>query len=379
MKETTKVRQVLPRQAQPQSAPAAGTARREARVGAPDTSTPAVSVVLPVLNEERDIGRLLEQLLAQQEPPGGFEVIVVDAGSSDRTREIVQTQCDRWTHVRLVDNPHRLSSAGRNIGARAARGRHVLYLDGHCSIPRKDYLVRLVEIFESSGAACLSRPQPLQRLAEGRWGRAIADARHSFLGHDRGSDIYGTRAAYTDPRSAGAAYVRDVLVSLRGYDERFDACEDVEFNHRVARAGLRSYCHPDLAVDYRPRRTLGAFFWQMERYGRGRARLMARHPGAAPIPLLGMTFLGMGLIGTLLLFGWKPAAVAAGILVAIWSLVASAEALRLGGLSLASGRIVAAFVVIHSGLVLGFWRGLAEFRKFRRPRREDGFEMTTIA
>lgn len=348
--------------------PAPTDAGSVAEAGAPSTeSTLAVSVVVPVFNEARDIGRVLREVLEQEPPPGGFEVIVADGGSTDRTRDIVAALCPKWPNLRLVENPRRLSSAGRNAGARAARGRYVVFLDGHCSVPRGDYLRRLFELFESTGAACLCRPQPLQKLADGPWGKAIAAARHSFLGHDPGSDIYGGEPAYTDPRSAGAAYSREVFDRLQGYDERFDACEDVEFNHRVALLGLRAYRHPDLTVDYRPRRTLRGFFQQMSRYGRGRARLMARHPDATPWSLLGATFLSMAWIVTAPVLGWRIAVGVAFAGAGLWGLLVLIEGLRIAGLSRGAYRVMAALAVIHSGLVLGFWRGLAELRGYRRP------------
>jgi succinoglycan biosynthesis protein ExoA len=333
-----------------------------------EDAAPSVSVVLPVLNEGRDIGRLLREVLDQEPPPGGFEVIVADGGSTDRTRDIVAALGPTHPNLMLVDNPRRLSSAGRNVGAQAARGRYIVFLDGHCSVPRRDYLLRLCEVFQSTGAACLCRSQPLQNMAEGSWGRAIAAARHSILGHDPGSDIYGGDPAFTDPRSAGAAYARDVFARLGGYDERFDACEDVEFNHRVGELGYRAYRHPDLAVDYRPRRSLRSFFRQMRRYGRGRARLMARHPGATPWSLLGVTFLSIAWILGAPLLGWKTALTTAMLGAAAWLLLVAIESIRVAGLSRATYRVGAALAVIHSGLVLGFWRGLAEVRRYRRPR-----------
>jgi len=326
---------------------------------------PRVSIVFPVLNEVRDIGSLLGQVLDQVPPPGGFELLVVDGGSSDGTQEVVSGLARKTPNLRLLSNPRRRSSAARNVGAREALGEFVLYLDGHCSLPRRDYLVRLVEIFESSGAACLARPQPLLNLSEGEWGPAIAAARHSPLGHNAGSDIYGGGARFTDPRSAGAAYRREVLDHLGGYDERFDACEDVEFNHRVAQAGMRSFLHPDLSVDYRPRDSLPGLLQQMMRYGRGRARLMARHPSTAPFPLLLITglLLLLPLLG--LMAGWGAALVVGGGLAGLWVLAIGVESIRLGGRR--AWRLAAAFGVIYLGLVVGFWRGCLEYPAFRRP------------
>jgi GT2 family glycosyltransferase len=352
------------------TAPTAGRRSVEARPArelAVETP-PAVSVVIPVLNEQRDIGRVLDEVLRQRQPDGGFEVVVADGGSSDRTRDIVRSRCGRWANLFLVDNTRRLSSAGRNAGARAARGRYILFLDGHCSIPRDDYLIRVVELFRTTDAACLARAQPLQNLAEGRWAAAVAAARHSFLGHDPGSDIYGGDADYTDPRSAGAAYRREVVEVLGGYDERFDACEDVEFNHRVAQAGFRAYRHPDLSIDYRPRQSLGAFFRQMLRYGRGRARLMARHPAVLPLPLVAGSVAAVVLVALVVLGAWLPVAVLVAAAALLWAGAIVAASARVGGSMGHRMRVAAALASVHAGLVLGFWRGLLDFPRFRAAR-----------
>ena len=166
---------------------------------------PRVSVVLPVLNEARDLGDLLDQLRGQEPVPGGYEVIVVDGGSTDGTVDLVEARMRCWPGLSLRPTPRRRSGPARNVGARYARGEYVLFLDGHCAIPRPDYLRRVVEIFVETGAGCLARPQPLGELARGRWAEAIAAARHSPLGHNPGSDIYGGDPGPTDPSSAGAA------------------------------------------------------------------------------------------------------------------------------------------------------------------------------
>lgn len=331
----------------------------------PAPSSPAITVVLPVLNEGEDLERLLTEVLTQELPRGGFEVLVVDGGSTDDTRAIVARLSRDAPHLRLLENPRRLSSAGRNIGAQAARGTYVLYLDGHCVLPRSDYLVRVVTLFEETGAACLARPQPLNRFAAGAWAEAIATARHSRLGHNPSSDIYGGAPAYTDPRSAGAAYVREQIERLGGYDEKFDACEDVEFNHRIAAAGLRAYRHPDLMVAYRPRGSLGGLLRQMIRYGRGRARLMAKHRGQVPWLLVAITGLALAWLAFLALLGWRLGAqIALGAALA-YLLTVTGESVRLKGFSGVAARMVPAFFVIHLGLVLGFWRGLLEYGRFR--------------
>jgi len=294
---------------------------------------------------------------------------VADGGSGDGTRDIVRELSGTWPNLRLLDNPRRLSSAGRNVGAAAARGRYVMFLDGHCALPRDDYLVRVVEIFESSGADCLARPQPLDQLQDGAWSEAFSTARHSRLGHHPGSDIYGGEPGFTEPHHAGAAYVRDRFEELGGYDERFDACEDVELNHRVAEAGLRSYRHPDLTVHYRPRSDPGGLYRQMLRYGRGRARLMIRHPRIVPWQILAVVCLGLLGPATLLVIAPVLAAGWLGILALTWVSIVLVASIRVAGFGTKALRVVLAFGAIHAGLVLGFCRGLPEFARYRRPPR----------
>jgi len=316
-------------------------------------------VVIPVLNEARDLGRLLDELRDQAAVPGGVEVIVADGGSTDGTRDVVAARMGGWPDIRLVPNPGRRSSAGRNLGAQAARGDTIVFLDGHCRLLREDYLLRLAEVFEDSGADCLCRPQPLDLIDDPGWPRAIAAARHSPLGHNPGSDIFGGDPGYTNPESAGAAYRREVFAHLGGFDERFDACEDVEFNHRVGQAGFIAYRHPDLAVAYRPRDDPGALFRQMVRYGRGRAHLAARHPGMIPAPLVAVSVAVLvWLLGVLVWGGtwWALPLVYAG--------VCAVEGVRVAG-SAEAWRTAAVFPMIHAGLLLGFWRGLLEAAYYR--------------
>ncbi|HXZ86611.1 MAG TPA: glycosyltransferase family 2 protein, partial [Myxococcota bacterium] len=250
-----------------------------------------VSVVMPVYQEREFIALVLEDLLRQQLglAAGGeaaLEVLVVDGGSTDGTQELVRAVAARDPRVRLLLNPRRRSSAGRALGVEAARGEFVAIVDGHCRLPSASWLRDMVELFERTGADCLARPAPLVARDPSYWTDAICAARASRFGHNLTSTLYDGEEHPVDPRSSGIIYRRSVFERVGNFDPDFDACEDVEFNHRVAEGGFLSYRHPDLSVDYRPRTSLRALFRQMFRYGRGRARLMARHPRVLPWPLL---------------------------------------------------------------------------------------------
>ena len=328
----------------------------------PPCDDPLVTVVLPVRNEGAHLDDILSDLLSQEVGAGLMEILVVDGESTDDTRSRAAAAAARDERVRVLDNPRRLSSAARAIGARAARGRYVLYVDGHCRIPSRSLIADLIDLFEQTGADCLARPQPLVPT-RGGLGPAVAAARTSRFGHSLDSTIYDGRERQVSPVSAGAAYRAEVFRRVGVFDPAFDACEDVEFNWRVAAAGLTCWTSPRLAVAYEPRRTLGALARQMHRYGVGRARLHRKHPDARSIEALVPSVFVLGL-PLLLAAPWLPGpwgllAAAPYLLYALLSVVASvATAARHGWGLLPWLPIV--FLVIHVGLGVGYLQGRCE-------------------
>jgi succinoglycan biosynthesis protein ExoA len=260
---------------------------------------PRISVIVPVRNEGRFIRGTLEQLLNQDYEAGRFEILVVEGASTDATAAIVRELQPRFPHLHLHPNPQRLSSAARNIGIRNARGELILIVDGHCDINRKDLLRQVAQAFHKSGADCLGRPQPLNIGGASTLQRAIAAARSCWLGHHPASYIYSSRETFVPPQSVAVAYRRTVFEKVGFFDESFDACEDVEFNHRVDKAGLRCFISPSIAVRYHPRASLVGLFRQMVRYGRGRVRLLRKHPETLSGPSLLPGALVLGLAGGL--------------------------------------------------------------------------------
>ena len=261
-------------------------------------STPAsplfVSVVVPVRNEAPCIERTLQCLLAQDYDPGRFEVLVIDGESNDGTPEIVARMARDHANLRLLQNPQRLSSAARNVGIRNARGEVVLVVDGHCEVNDRQHLRRLAAAFQHSGADCIGRPQPLDVAGTSAVQRAIAAARGSRLGHHPDSFIYSSHSRIVPAKSVAVAYRRGVFERVGYFDETFDACEDVELNHRIDLARLKCLFAPEVAVRYVPRNTLRGLFRQMVRYGRGRVRLWRKHPETMTLKTLlpGMFVLG---------------------------------------------------------------------------------------
>ncbi len=260
---------------------------------------------MPVRNEEAFIADTLQQLLGQHYEPDQFEVIVADGCSTDNTRTIVAALQTEYANLRLLDNPRRWSSAGRNAAVRASRGDIILLIDGHCELSNPHYLQNLADAFVESGADCVGRPQPLDVTGANRVQRAIAAARASRLGHHPASHIYSDREGFVPAAERGHRLsprrlrdgrpVRRDVRRLRG--------RGVQSSRGAGRPAL--LVHAARARALLSARSLTGLFRQMMRYGRGRVRLLRKHPDTFSLP------------------GFMPAAFLAGVVVgpllACWS------------------------------------------------------------
>ena len=320
---------------------------------------PPLSIVIPVRNEERFIRQTMGFLLDQEYPPDKVEILVVVAESVDHTEEVVKEIAAVESRVKFLANPHGLSSGARTIGAQASMGDIVIFIDGHVFIDNRQLLRNTVRLMNEKEVSILSRPQLMDTPHNSYFQRAVSLARKSWIGHGRDSTIYSREDAYVDPGSSGASYRREVFEKVGYFDLSFDACEDVEFNHRCAKAGFRSFTSMQLAVYYYPRTSFRGLFRQMRRYGVGRFRLAQKHRETLSIASLFPALLVLcfpllvffGFVWPVLAYPFAAAILAYLIAVLFSSVVVAA---RHGPAYLFA--LPAIYAVIHTGLGWGFIR-----------------------
>lgn len=325
-----------------------------------DADTPLVTVIVPVRNEAKCIERTLTKILTQRYPADRFEVIVADGCSTDATVPIVRGLQARFPNLRLLHNPRRLASAARNLGVQHGNGDLFVVIDGHCDVDDPDYLRKMVDAFRASGADCLGRPQPLEIARPTALQEAIAMARRCWLGHNPDSYIYAAEPRFVKASSVAVAYRRSVFERVGQFDEQFDACEDVEFNHRVDEAGLRCWFTPDIAVHYHPRTSLKGLMVQMGRYGRGRIRLAVKHPRSLTAPAVAplsffLTLAACGLVAPFSVWLGVIGMLLAGTYLGV-ILLTSLSLLRRPGRLVAKAWLPLVFVAIHTGFAWGTFR-----------------------
>jgi len=221
---------------------------------------PLVSVVLATFNEADHVRRCMDSLLAQDTPHFDIEILAVDGGSTDSTREYLNEIAAKHPRVRVVFNQKRRAPFAFNIGIREARGQYLCIFGSH-TIYKKDYIsVCLQELIDKSASGCGGRV-----LTEPSSDNLQAHLVAYAMAHAFGSS---GRSFRTQPEGfAGAVnYMilkRDALIEAGGYSEVLLRNQDNDLNQKLRANGHRLFCTWKTQCTYHPKETIRGLF----RYG----------------------------------------------------------------------------------------------------------------
>jgi succinoglycan biosynthesis protein ExoA len=234
-----------------------------------------ISVILPVLNEEKYLEDSVNSILSQNFI-GAIEVILAVGPSQDHTMKIAQSIQSRDSRVVVVENPSGKTAAGLNLAIAAARYSIIVRVDGHSQIP-KDYCETAFQILEQTGAVNVGGIMAAEGVS--LFERAVARAMRSPLGVGASRFHTGGGAGESDTVYLGC-FRKEALLAVGGFDERFTRAQDWELNFRLRQSGGVVYFDPRLKVTYRPRSTVKALAKQYFEYGRWRRVVSRRHQGS---------------------------------------------------------------------------------------------------
>ena len=244
-------------------------------------SWPTVSVIMPVLNEERHLTDAVRHILAQ-DYPGELELVIALGPSRDNTDAIAAELCAADPRVHTVPNPTGRTPAGLNAAIAATRHEIVVRVDGH-GLLAAGYIRTAVRLLRETGAANVGGVMHAEGVTV--FERTVAVAMTSKLGVGNARNHTGGEAGPADTVYLGV-FLREILAKHRGYNEAFTRAQDWELNHRIREAGGLIYFSPELYVTYRPRPTLGKLSRQYFEYGRWRRIVMRTHAGTANVRYL---------------------------------------------------------------------------------------------
>lgn len=176
------------------------------------SNLPSISVIVAAHNEEKYIGRCIRSLLNQTQPADDFEIVVVDDGSTDRTRYALEVF---GNDIRMLRNEKQLGlPATLNHGIRNARGQFIVRLDGDDYVSA-EYLHVL---------SLYLRMNPYMD--------AVAC---DYLLVDENEVVLGRKNCMEEPLGCGVMFRIEQLIEIGLYDAEFLAHEDKDLQIRFGR------------------------------------------------------------------------------------------------------------------------------------------------
>ena len=220
---------------------------------------PTVSIIIPCRNEARFIGSCLDSVLQNGFPLERMEILVIDGMSTDGTRDIIQSYASRYSFIRLLDNPHKVTPYAVNIGIREANGGAVMRLDAH-TVCAHDYIERCIRVLYDYGADDVGGTLRITARDNTLIGQAIVKALTQRFGvgnlHYRFSKPDEPKLVDTVPFFCCR---RELFLKIGLFNEKLTRIQDMEFKRRLVQAGGRIMLAPGAFADYQARSGLKSF------------------------------------------------------------------------------------------------------------------------
>ncbi|KND47141.1 MAG: hypothetical protein AB199_01775 [Parcubacteria bacterium C7867-004] len=201
-----------------------------------------VSIVIPTLNEEQYLPRLLESLVSVTSP---LDIIVVDGASEDGTVHVVErfsSSFQRDSSLTLIQSPERGISLQRNKGAEQATHDILIFCDADIVFPSDEVFQRIVtELVEKKYAVAAPLLRPIES------GNDLKRLYHILTLMQKLLLFFGR------PFFAGSCLLtsKDVFKRAGGFDETIMLGEDVDYSIRAAKLGRAGLVHIELPVSAR--------------------------------------------------------------------------------------------------------------------------------
>ncbi|MDE0186953.1 MAG: glycosyltransferase [Candidatus Poribacteria bacterium] len=233
-----------------------------------------ISIIIPTYNRKDELEDLLPSL-RRQKSTVLFEIIVVDDGSTDGTRELLKNLAEDWKgRLRFLEQNRAGPGAARNLGIKHANGDILVFVDSDCIAP-SEWLTKLTSGFDNPQVGAVGGPElapPNDCLLR----KCQSYVMTAFLttGGLRGRK--GNKLGVYYPRSFNMAVRKRSIEVVGGFPKRLYG-EDILVGFKVKQMGYTLEFAPDAAIYHHRRATLSQYFMQLYRMGKARVELACLH------------------------------------------------------------------------------------------------------
>lgn len=241
-----------------------------------ESAAPRFSIIVPVYNRRNEITDLCQSLLEQTAKD--FELIVVEDGSSDRCKDIVELYASKGLSARYFYKKNEGRSIARNYGLEQASGSYFVFFDSDCLIPPQ-YISTLTSALDSKYTDCFGGPDAAHESFSDTQ-KAINYSMTSFLttGGIRGGKVHLEKFV---PRTFNMGFSRKVYDKVGGFREMFS--EDIDISTRIRLAGFTISLIRPAYVWHKRRIDMRKFLRQVYVFGMSRITLKLLYPDSLKV------------------------------------------------------------------------------------------------
>jgi len=232
---------------------------------------PYISIVIPTLNEERNLPRLLDSLARLRYPKTRRELIIADGYSIDATAAIAKKY-----GAKIVFNKAKIRGAGCQIGVQSSIGEYVAFTDADCTVPA-DWIHGLLRHFSDPSVASAGGPN-VTPAGDPPFAQAVGQILGVFTmpGARYGARSNSVAKTFHNP-GCNVLYKKDAIQKVGGFNTQLVTCEDEELDYRLQAAGYTHIYTPHVIVRHYRRPTYKRIFVQSYRFAVGRAQAIRLH------------------------------------------------------------------------------------------------------
>ncbi len=229
--------------------------------------SPLISIIVPAYNRADEIEEFLSSF--EKQTSKNFEVLVVDDGSADTTKQIVENHIPNL-ELKYFFQQNKGPGAARNLGMKSAKGDIFVFIDSDCTVPI-DYIENLTHHLDNENFDAFGGPDT-RHESFSPFLKAINYSMTSFIGTGGTRGSKGKRLAKYYPRSFNMGIKREIFDSIGGMNSLRHG-QDMEFSNRIYNAGFKVVYFDDVPVYHKRRTNLKKFFKQIFNWGVTRINL----------------------------------------------------------------------------------------------------------
>jgi len=210
---------------------------------------PTISIIIPILNEEKYIANCLDSIVQSDYDKDKIEVLLVDGGSRDKTVEIIKKYQKQYFFLKLLTNRKKIVPVAMNIGIKESKGEYIIRLDAHSSYP-KDYFSKLINWHQKLNAQNVGVVVVTDVKNRTKKSLSIKEVLSHPLGVGNSDFRTGVDEVKEVDTVPFGCYKREVFEKYGLYDEQLIRNQDIELNKRIINQGGKIYLIPDVKCTY---------------------------------------------------------------------------------------------------------------------------------